>query len=61
MNLLCKLYFKIMCIPIIRSALLDRKLMDLFRGVMRVGDKSSRVLNLTEAILDINAANYTVW
>ena len=35
--------------------------MDLFRAVLLLGEKSERVLGLTEEILDINAANYTVW
>jgi hypothetical protein len=35
--------------------------MDLFRAVLRSGELSERVLELTEAILDENAANYTVW
>ncbi|CAE7552885.1 Fnta, partial [Symbiodinium microadriaticum] len=38
-----------------------RELMDLFRAVLQSGEKSERVLELTEEILDINAANYTVW
>ena len=38
-----------------------RELMDIFRGVLRIGEKSERVLQLTQAILAINAANYTVW
>ena len=40
---------------------LVRKLMDLFRAVLRSGELSERVLELTEEILDENAANYTVW
>jgi protein farnesyltransferase/geranylgeranyltransferase type-1 subunit alpha len=36
-------------------------LMDLFRAVLRSGELSERVLELTENILDENAANYTVW
>lgn len=35
--------------------------MDLFRAVLRSGELSERVLELTEEILDENAANYTVW
>jgi protein farnesyltransferase/geranylgeranyltransferase type-1 subunit alpha len=37
------------------------ELMDLFRGVVARGEYSDRVLDLTEEILEINAANYTVW
>jgi protein farnesyltransferase/geranylgeranyltransferase type-1 subunit alpha len=35
--------------------------MDLFRAVLRSEEKSIRVLKLIEEILDLNAANYTVW
>lgn len=35
--------------------------MDIFRAVLVSEEKSERVLELTEEILDINAANYTVW
>lgn len=35
--------------------------MDIFRGVLKIGEYSSRVIELTSNILDINAANYTVW
>lgn len=41
--------------------ILDRRLMDIFRGVIRVGEFSPRVLLLTADILEINSANYTVW
>jgi UDP-glucose 6-dehydrogenase len=37
------------------------ELMDLFRGVVATGEYSDRVLDLTEEILEVNAANYTVW
>jgi len=37
------------------------QLMDIFRAVIRSGEKSARVLELTREILDHNAANYTVW
>jgi protein farnesyltransferase/geranylgeranyltransferase type-1 subunit alpha len=37
------------------------KLMDLFRAVLRSGEKSNRVLQLTSDLLAINAANYTLW
>jgi len=37
------------------------QLMDIFRAVIRSGEKSARVLELTKEILEHNAANYTVW
>lgn len=39
----------------------DNKIMSIFRAVLRSGEKSQRVIDLTELILDENAANYTVW
>jgi protein farnesyltransferase/geranylgeranyltransferase type-1 subunit alpha len=41
--------------------LADQQLMDLFRAILRSGELSERVLDLTEDLLDENAANYTVW
>lgn len=35
--------------------------MDIFRGVVKVSEKSLRVLELTTKLLEMNAANYTVW
>jgi hypothetical protein len=35
--------------------------MDLFRGVVARGEYSERVLELTEELLEQNAANYTIW
>eukprot|EP01064_Diplonema_japonicum_P037615 TRINITY_DN8869_c0_g1_i1.p1 TRINITY_DN8869_c0_g1~~TRINITY_DN8869_c0_g1_i1.p1 ORF type:complete len:183 (+),score=41.51 TRINITY_DN8869_c0_g1_i1:36-584(+) len=32
-----------------------------FRAVLASGEKSERVLNLTQAVIDCNAANYTAW
>ncbi|KZV95848.1 protein prenylyltransferase [Exidia glandulosa HHB12029] len=34
---------------------------DYFRGVVAVGEKSPRVLQLTERIIRLNPAHYTVW
>lgn len=35
--------------------------MDYFRGVVAVQDRSERVLELTEAVIKMNPAHYTVW
>lgn len=35
--------------------------MDLFRAVLRSGEKTPRVLQLTEDLLEMNPANYTIW
>eukprot|EP01040_Poterioochromonas_malhamensis_P007967 gene7967-8611_t len=36
-------------------------LMDLFRGILAVNELSHRVLQLTEELIEINPASYTVW
>ena len=38
-----------------------KRLMGIFRAVIFKGEKSPRALDLTEELLDLNAANYTVW
>ena len=35
--------------------------MDYFRAVSATGEKSERVLELTETIIRMNPAHYTVW
>jgi len=35
--------------------------MDLFRAVVSKEEYSERVLELTEELLELNAANYTIW
>ncbi len=35
--------------------------MDLFRGILAVNELSHRVLQLTEELIEINPASYTVW
>lgn len=35
--------------------------MDYFRAAKAKGEKSERVLELTEAIIRLNPAHYTVW
>ena len=41
--------------------ILDRKVMDLFRGVVQQGEYSARVVLLTQHILQLNPTNYSVW
>ena len=36
-------------------------IMDIFRAIINMNEKSERVLLLTEELLSMNAANYTVW
>lgn len=38
-----------------------RELMDIFRAVLASGELSERVLQLTEDLLELNPANYTIW
>lgn len=38
-----------------------REAHDYFRAIMKSGEKSQRALDLTELVIDCNAANYTVW
>lgn len=35
--------------------------MDYFRAVIRTNEQSERVLLLTQDIIDMNPAHYTVW
>lgn len=37
------------------------QLMDIFRACLKAGEYSQRVITLTSDLLDLNAANYTVW
>ncbi len=39
----------------------DKDATDYFRGVVRNGEKSERVLELTEHIIRLNPAHYSAW
>lgn len=39
----------------------DRDAMDYFRAISATGEKSERALELTETIIRMNPAHYTVW
>lgn len=61
---ICEILAYAMCVYAMLYCLLRhlvRELMDLFRAVLVSGEKTQRVLELTEDILETNAANYTVW
>ena len=39
----------------------DKDATDYFRGVLKTGEMSPRVLSLTERIIRMNPAHYTAW
>ena len=39
----------------------DRDATDYFRGIAKAGEKSPRVLELTETIIRLNPAHYSAW
>lgn len=39
----------------------DKDATDYFRGVVKIGEKSQRVLQLTETIIRLNPAHYSAW
>lgn len=40
---------------------LDRDAMDHFRAISAAGERSERALELTETIIRMNPAHYTIW
>jgi len=49
--------------PVVKIAYTERfkEVYDYFRAIVKSGEKSPRVLELTEDALDLNPAHYTVW
>jgi hypothetical protein len=39
----------------------DKDATNYFRGIVKIGEKSPRVLELTEAIIRLNPAHYSAW
>ena len=39
----------------------DKDANDYFRGIIKTGEKSPRVLQLTETIIRLNPAHYSAW
>lgn len=39
----------------------DKDATDYFRGIIKAGEKSLRVLQLTETIIRLNPAHYSAW
>ena len=46
---------------LLTSTRLDKDATDYFRGIVKTGEKSARVLELTEHIIRMNPAHYSVW
>lgn len=44
-----------------RVCVADKDATNYFRGIVKTGEKSQRVLELTEAIIRLNPAHYSAW
>lgn len=57
----CKSH-KIFCLTeTLHRRYLDQDATDYFRGIVKTGEKSQRVLELTESIIRQNPAHYSAW
>lgn len=57
----CRCFYINVCVDNYHFCTSVTKMMDLFRGIVAKGEYSERVLELTEELLELNAANYTIW
>ena len=57
----CELTTRFRSISIIVHILSDRDAMDYFRALMQTGERSKRGLELTEHLINLNPAHYSVW
>ena len=45
----------------LNALIIDKDATDYFRGIVKVGERSQRVLELTEAVIRLNPGHYSAW